>query len=94
MSRTVNCVVLNESAEGLDKPPYPGALGVRIYENVSAEGWLKWLQRATTIINENGLSTADPRSLEVLAQHMAGFLFNEGDMGGLPEGFQAGGSKK
>lgn len=94
MSRTVNCVVLNEPAEGLDKPPYPGALGVRIYENVSAEGWLKWLQRATTIINENGLSTADPRSLEVLEQHMVGFLFNEGDMGGLPEGFQASGSKK
>jgi len=30
MSRTVHCVVLNREAEGLDKPPYPGALGQRI----------------------------------------------------------------
>ena len=94
MSRTVNCVVLNQEAEGLDAPPYPGQVGVRIYENVSREGWRKWLERATTIINENGLSTADPRSVQVLEQHMVGFLFNEGDMGGLPQGFQAGGSKK
>ena len=94
MSRSVNCVVLNREAEGLDKPPYPGALGVRIYENVSREGWVQWLQRATTIINENGLSTADPRSVEVLEQHMVGFLFNEGDMGGLPEGFRSAGAKK
>lgn len=94
MSRMVNCVVLKQPAEALDAPPYPGQLGVRIYESVSREGWQKWLQRATIIINENGISTADPRSYQVLEQHMLGFLFNEGEMGGLPEGFQAGGAKK
>ena len=39
MSRMVNCVKLNREAEGLDKPPYPGDLGQRIFENVSREGW-------------------------------------------------------
>ena len=94
MSRMVNCVVLKAEAEALDAPPHPGPLGVRIYENVSRDGWRKWLERATMIINENGLSTADARSVELLEQHMLGFIFNEGDLGGLPEGFQAGGAKK
>ncbi len=94
MMRTVQCVVLKTESEGLDKPPHPGELGIRIYENVSREGWKKWLERLTTIINENGLSTADPQSMELIEKHMKGFFFDEGDYGQLPAGFQAGGGKK
>jgi len=94
MSRTVNCVVLKREAEGLDEPPYPGALGERIFANVSREGWQEWLVRLQMIINENGLNTADPRTLEVIEQHMQGFLFDEGELGGLPQGFQGGARKK
>ena len=60
MTRMVNCVVLGEEAPGLERVPYPGELGQRIYENVSAEGWRQWIERQTMIINENGLSTIDP----------------------------------
>jgi Fe-S cluster biosynthesis and repair protein YggX len=94
MARMVKCVVLKREAEGLDRPPHPGSLGQRIYENVSREGWTKWLERLTMIINENGISTADPTSIKVIEQHMVGFLFREGDRGALPQGFQAGGAKK
>ena len=94
MANTVKCVVLNIEAEALDAPPHPGELGQRIYENVSKEGWKQWLERLTTIINENGLNTADPDSLKVIEQHMVGFLFGEGDMGQLPEGFRPQGGKK
>ncbi len=94
MTRMVTCVVLKREAEGLDAPPHPGPLGERIYENVSKEGWKQWLERLTMIINENGLSSADAASIQVIEQHMIGFLFNEGAMGGLPEGFKAQGSKK
>ncbi len=94
MSHMVFCQVLKREAEGLESPPYPGELGMRIYENVSAEGWKQWLERLTTIINENQLSTADPGSLDVIEQHMIGFLFGEGDMGQLPPGFSAAGGKK
>jgi Fe-S cluster biosynthesis and repair protein YggX len=94
MVRMVKCVVLKAEAEGLDAPPYPGDIGQRIYENVSKQGWTDWLNRLTTIINENGLSTADPASLEVIEQHMLGFLFDEGGLGQLPPGFQAGCGKK
>lgn len=89
----VNCVVLKREAEGLEAPPHPGDLGKRIFENVSKEGWAEWLKRLQMIINENQLNSADPRSIEVIEQHMLGFLFGEGEMGGLPMGFQAGAKK-
>ena len=94
MPRIVYCQVLKQEAEGLDQPPHPGALGQRIYENVSREGWRRWLERLTTIINENGLSTADPKSIELMEGHMVGFLFGEGDLGQLPPGFTPAGQKK
>ncbi len=94
MTKTVLCPILKKEAEGLDRPPYPGALGNRIFDNISREGWLRWLERLTTIINENGLSSADPQSLGIIEQHMLGFLFGEGEMGGLPPGFVPQGQKK
>ena len=94
MPRTVNCVVLKREAEGLDDPPHPGELGERIFENVSKEGWVEWLQRLQMIINENQLNTGDPGSIELIEKHMLGFLFDEGDFGGLPTGFRGGGGGK
>lgn len=94
MSRTVECVVLNQEAEGLDSIPHPGELGQRIFSNVSKEGWNQWLERLTIIINENGLSTADADAIKVIEQHMLGFLFKEGDLGQMPDGFKPPGAKK
>ena len=94
MARTVYCVVLGAEAPGMDRVPYPGELGQRVYENVSAEGWNQWIERQTMIINENGLSTIDPASLEILEQYMLGFIFKEGEMGQTPEGFRPPGAKK
>lgn len=93
MSKTVQCVVLKQEAPALPKPPYPGELGERIFQNVSDEGWKQWLQRQVMIINEYQLSTADQDSLKLIEQHMLGFLFGEGDLGNLPEGFSANSKK-
>lgn len=94
MARMVNCPIVKHEAEGLDRPPHPGPLGQRIYETISKEGWKQWLQRLTTIVNENHLSTADPGTIGVIEQHMVGFLFGEGEKGGLPPGFVPQGRKK
>jgi Fe-S cluster biosynthesis and repair protein YggX len=61
---------------------------------VSKEGWQRLLERLTTLINEKRLSTADPKSIELIEQHMVGFLFGKGDMGRLPTGFASAGQKK
>lgn len=92
--KIIHCVVLGEEAEALEAPPYPGELGLRVFANVSREGWTRWLQRLTAIINENGLNTADPQTLELIEKHMKGFFFGEGDYGHLPAGFHAAGAAK
>jgi len=89
MTNTVQCVVLKIESEALDSAPHPGELGDRILANVSKEGWGKWLERLSMIINENGLSTADVESIQVIEMHMRGFFFDEGEMGQVPSGFHA-----
>lgn len=84
MSRMVMCSVLNREAPALDRVPYPGELGQRIFNSVSAEGWSKWITQQTMIINENGLSTMDPTSLQLLEKHMLSFLFQEGELANQP----------
>ena len=91
MAGKVKCVILKIEAEAMDAPPHPGDLGIRIFENVSKEGWKQWLERLTTIINENGLNTADTKNIELIEKHMVGFFFGEGDHGQQPAGFNAGG---
>jgi len=85
MSRTVNCVKLGKEAEGLDRPPYPGELGQRIFDNVSKEAWAAWMKQQTILINEYRLSVIDPKAREFLEKEMTRFFF--GDGGITPEGF-------
>ena len=78
MSRTVQCIKLGREAEGLDFPPYPGALGQRIYESVSKEAWAGWLKQQTMLVNENRLNLADARARKYLATQMERHFFGEG----------------
>ena len=78
MTRMVNCVHLGCEAEGLERPTYPGVLGVRIYEHVSKEAWGKWLKQQTMFINEYRLSTINPKDRKFLQEEMEKFFFGEG----------------
>ena len=85
MGKMVNCVVLKQEAEGLDKAPYPGELGQRILDNVSKEGWKKWMQQQTMLMNEHRLSPIDPKHRQFLEGEMEKFFFGEGSA--APEGY-------
>ena len=87
MSRTVQCVVLGKEAEGLPKPPYPGDLGQRVFDNVSREGWQRWLAHQTMLINEYRLTPFEPQARKFLEAEMEKFFFGEGST--APEGFVA-----
>ena len=78
MSRTVQCVLLKKEAPGLDRPPYPGELGKRIYENVSKQAWQQWLAHQTMLINEYRLSPLEPKNRKYLEQEMEKFFFGGG----------------
>ena len=86
MTRTVNCVVLGREAEGLDRAPYPGELGQRIYEQVSKQAWQQWLAHQTMLINEYRLNPLDPKARQFLETEMEKFLFGGGDVA-QPEGY-------
>ena len=78
MARTVQCVKLGIEAEGLEKPPYPGELGKRIFEQVSKEAWGMWLQHQTMLINEYRLTPVDPKARQFLEREMENFFFGAG----------------
>ena len=76
MTRTVQCVLLGMVAEGLPRPPYPGELGQRIFENVSQQAWRQWLSHQTMLINEYRLTPVEPKA----------FFFGGGSS--KPEGYR------
>ena len=78
MSRMVKCAKLGKEAEGLDRPPYPGEMGQRIFESISKEAWKAWMGHQTILINENRLSPIDPKHREFLENEMEKFLFGGG----------------
>jgi len=77
MSRMVQCTKLRREAEGLDRQPYPGDLGKRIFENVSKQAWQDWLGQQTMLINEYRLSPMDPKARRFLEEQMEKFFFGE-----------------
>ncbi len=77
MTRMIHCVKLGRELEGLDRPPYPGELGKRIYENVSKEAWQGWIRHQTMLVNENRLNLADPQARKYLAAQMESYFFSE-----------------
>ncbi len=85
MARMVQCVKLKREAEGLDRPPYPGALGQRIFESVSKEAWQGWIKLQTMLVNENRLNLADSQARKYLATQMESYFFGEGAQ--TPEGY-------
>ena len=86
LARMVHCVVLGAEAEGLDRVPYPGELGKRVYENVSKLAWQRWLKHQTMLINEYRLTPIEPKARKFLESEMEKFFFGGGSE--APEGYK------
>jgi Fe-S cluster biosynthesis and repair protein YggX len=83
--RQVFCAKFQKELPGLDVPPWPGELGQRIYENISAEAWKLWEDRMKMILNEYRLMPWQKEAQELVAKHMEDFFFGEG--AALPPGY-------
>jgi Fe-S cluster biosynthesis and repair protein YggX len=86
MARMVQCVYLKREAPGLDRVPYPGPLGQRLFDGVSKEAWSKWLSHQTMLMNEYRLTPVDPKARKFLETEMEKFFFGAGSS--KPEGYQ------
>lgn len=85
MARMVQCVKLGREAEGLERLPYPGALGQRIFDNVSKEAWQGWIRFQTILVNENRLNLSEAQARKYLAEQMENYFFGEGSQ--MPPGY-------
>ena len=77
MARMVYCVKLGRELPGLEKPPFPGELGQRIYEQISKQAYDMWQVESTNVINERSLSMGDPEARKILRQEMEKFFFSD-----------------
>jgi Fe-S cluster biosynthesis and repair protein YggX len=92
--RMVDCVKVGRTLPGLERPPFPGALGQRIFDSISAEAYELWQPHMTILINHYGLNPAEPETRKILREQMEEFFFGEDAR--LPEGWVppgAGGGK-
>ncbi len=83
-ARKVFCHKFQKEMPGLDAPPWPGELGQRIYENISAEAWKMWEERMKMILNEYRLMPWQKEAQQLVTKHMEDFFFGEG--AALPPG--------
>jgi Fe-S cluster biosynthesis and repair protein YggX len=83
--RMVHCVKFGREMPGLDRPPWKGELGKKVYENVSKEAWKLWIEYSKMLMNEYRLNPLDPNSQKFVEEQMDNFFFGEGAK--LPEGY-------
>lgn len=77
MSRTVFCKKYRQELEGLDQPPFPGAKGLEMFENVSKKAWADWMAHQTMLINEKRLNMMDMTARKYLQEQMERFFSGE-----------------
>jgi Fe-S cluster biosynthesis and repair protein YggX len=85
VTRMVMCAKFDHELPGLDKPPFPGELGDRIYNEISQQAWEMWLQYQVILINHFGLTLNDPNARQFLREQMEEFFF--GEEAKMPEGW-------
>jgi len=85
MSRTVHCIKLGSELEGLEKPPFKGPLGERLFEHVSARAWRMWLDHSKILINEFRLDLTSENGQKLWLGECEKYFFGEGSA--LPDEF-------
>ena len=87
MAKMVQCGKLGQEAEGLDKPPFKGPLGARLFDSVSKTAWKAWLEHSKMLINEYRLDLITQQAFDFLHKRCEEFFFGEGSE--LPKEFVA-----
>jgi Fe-S cluster biosynthesis and repair protein YggX len=70
----VSCSRCGSTAEGLARPPLPGAAGDRVHAQTCRACWEEWLRVQVKLINERQLSPVNPEHYRALVGEMATFL--------------------
>ena len=52
MPRLVKCAKLGQELPGMSYKPFNNELGQRIYDSVSQQAWMAWIEFSKRIVNE------------------------------------------
>lgn len=74
MARTVHCTKYNKDLPGLDKAPFGGEVGKRIFDTISQQAWKEWQDMQIKILNEYRLNMSDKKDYQFLIDQMMTFL--------------------
>jgi len=87
MTRTVQCAKLGADLEGVAYKPFDNDLGQRIYDSISQDAWMMWVEHSKMIVNEYRLDLTSKKAHDILLDQCETFLFGEG--AAPPPEFQA-----
>ena len=74
-TRVVFCKKFGKELPGLEKPPFGGDVGKKIFELISADAWKMWKEdMQIKVINEYRLNLVDKKDYEVLVDQMLRYL--------------------
>ena len=85
MPRMVKCAKLGQELPGMSYKPFNNPLGQRIYDSVSQQAWMQWVEFSKKIVNEYRLDLTQKKAHAVLTEQCELFLFGEG--GAVPPGY-------
>ena len=74
MVAEVTCSRCGETKPGLERPPYPDAMGHEIAEKICADCWDECKRMQVMVINEYRLDLSDTRAQEILEKSIREFL--------------------
>ena len=78
MSRMVQCAKLGSELPGVAYKPFDNALGDRIFDNISQDAWMMWVEHSKMIVNEYRLDLTSQKAHEILLEQCEQFLFGPG----------------
>jgi Fe-S cluster biosynthesis and repair protein YggX len=78
MPRMVNCVKLGQSLPGMVYKPFNNDLGQRIYDNVSQQAWMMWVEFSKKIVNEYRLDLTSASGQKLLLEQAEQYFFGPG----------------
>jgi Fe-S cluster biosynthesis and repair protein YggX len=84
--RLVKCIKLGREAPAMDRAPFKGEFGQRLFDNVSKEAWRQWLEHSKMLVNEYRLDMTDPRHQKTWFAECEKYFFGEGSA--LPAEFK------
>jgi Fe-S cluster biosynthesis and repair protein YggX len=76
--RMVKCVKLGREAPGLDRQPFKGDFGKKIYETVSKEAWRMWLEHSKMFVNEYRLDMTSPAHQKTWFNECEKYFYGDG----------------